>query len=127
MKRISGFIVAIALVGLLVSRVHGAGGNTWAAGYPKASTMAGTILVKGTATADTGYTFTGTGQVAYWPVGGGQVQTTTITVNGNGTWGESPVSGLTTGTTYNVVVQVNEKSGMTTVTLATDPAQVKAP
>jgi hypothetical protein len=122
------FVIALVVIGLLASRIWADGGNTWAAGYPKAGSNAGSILVKGTASLDTGFTFTGAGQVVYWPQGGGQVVTAAITVDTtNGKWGETTVTGLTTGVTYNVFVEANEKAGGVQFLLGTDPATVTAP
>jgi hypothetical protein len=127
MKRTSTFIIALVVAGLIALQVHAAGTNTWATGYPKTGTATGTILVKGTATPDTGFTLSNTGQVAFWPVGGGKVLFfNNLSVNADGTWGETSVTGATSGVTYNVVVQINETSGQTGHTLATDPKTAKA-
>lgn len=128
MKRVSILILAVLLVGLFSSRAHAQGTSTnqWADTYPKAGTTAGTVLVKGKVTADTGWSITGTGTIVYW-VSGGAIQNKAISVNTTtGEW-EDSVTGLTTGTTYNFVVQCNIKSGMIVYTLATSAKTATAP
>jgi hypothetical protein len=128
MIRKSILILAAIMICLFASRAHAQGTATWSSGYPKAGTMQGTMIVQGTTTASCGYSFSGTGTVYYWPGGGGIQQSTSITVNTmTGNWGPLTISGLTSGTSYNVVVQVNLQMGSTNVTVSTDPTIVQAP
>jgi hypothetical protein len=108
---------ALLLVGTSVS----AATNTWAPGFPKVK--AGVIKIKGTATADAGFTLGKTGTAVVWPAGrhGGIVTTFSITVDPTtGQW-SADLTGLKAEIHYVIVVQVTQTKGSTTQTIATPP------
>jgi hypothetical protein len=77
----------------------------WAYAYPTTGTTTGTILVKGTTTFGLFWKPTGEGSIKAVDYDG-TVTTWPITVNADGTWGESAIPGLTSGTVYTVTVTI---------------------
>jgi hypothetical protein len=134
MSRIRSVVLAL---GFLVVFVQGlAATNTWARHYPREGKNAGEIRIKGTATADTGFTLvtgTGAGTAIVWPRGrhGGIVTTFPIDVADDGTW-NTTLTGLTAGKHYYVVVEVSQTMTTgcppvtTTQTIATQPRTTEA-
>jgi hypothetical protein len=122
--------VALILLGLSGIAAYGfplpdGSKNEWTAGYPKSGPAnSGKILVKGKATCSC--TFTGNGSAVAWPVGGGGQTIAAVAVAADGSWGEVAITGLTSGTTYNVLVQVSVKCGKDTYQLTTDPKTATA-
>ena len=121
MFRIRSFVlVLVALV--LSGSTAWAGSNVWAHGFPKTAKN-GDILIKGTATADSGFTLGKTGTAVVWPAGkkGGVITSFSITVNTTtGAWSAN-LTGLSQNTSYVIVVQVPETMGSTTQTIASPP------
>ena len=127
-------LVLILGVLFLFSPSLSAATNVWARHYPKRD-KAGDILIKGTATADTGFTLTtgtGTGTAVVWQAGknGGVITTVAIDIAADGTW-SATLTGFDPTVRYNVVVQVTETmSGAccTTIsnTIATQPVVTRA-
>lgn len=136
------FHFPITLVMLLILLVFGRllfANPNWNADYPMAGSTVGTIISQGTITPPNSYVTTGTARVTIWPVGGGPEIVTSFTLpsgqSGNISWGPWTVSGLTSGTPYNVSVDIdltasnssstNAKSVTTgtVLTYTTDPAQ----
>jgi hypothetical protein len=123
MRRTSTLLLVLVLLGLAAAPAQAQGTASWTTGYPKAGSGSGTIVIKGTTTPDSGWTVGATGQVIVWPQNGGASTTQTFSVNCNGSWGEVTISGLTTGQTYNVVVQIPVTScSQGGATVATSPA-----
>ena len=84
--------------------------NTWTAGFPK-SPAAGQVTVDGTATAQAGWTLTGSGLVTYWKDGGGIILTVPITVDPmTGKWNKTFTSSLGAGVKIVIVVQAQIKN-----------------
>lgn len=114
--------LALALAGLLlIGSSVSAATNIWAEDFPR--TRAGVIKIKGTATADSGFTLGKTGTAVVWPAGrrGGIVSSFSITVDTTtGQW-SADLTGLNANTNYVVVVQVTQTKGTTTQTIATPP------
>jgi hypothetical protein len=114
--------LALALAVLLVFAASvSAATNTWAHGFPK--TKAGVIKIKGTATADKGFTLGKTGTATVWPAGrhGGVVTSFPITVDpATGNW-SADLSGLKAETHYVIVVQVSQTMAAVTQIIATTP------
>lgn len=128
MNQVSGILWTALLAGAMASTSTTADGTvTWSTGYPKQGAGAGQMLVKGSATASTGFTLATSGTVKYFPQGGGVPLTATVTINADGTFGETTISGLTSGVTYHVWVEVVENNATDQQTLACDPATVTAP
>jgi len=121
--------VTLAVLFLCVAQVCGAT-NTWSSGYPATGSMTGTISIEGSATLDSGYSSTANAQVTVIPVGGGDqiVQTFAITPGQTGTfgWGPVPVSGLTSGTSYNVIVSITQANSCSSAVINTDNATATA-
>src|SRR5262249_26175801 len=108
---------ALLLFGSFVS----AATNVWARGFPKVK--AGVIKIKGTATADSGFTLGSKGTAIAWPAGrkGGIVTSFSITVDTKtGAW-SADLTGLAADTRYVIVVQATRTKGSTTQTIATTP------
>jgi hypothetical protein len=121
MMRIITFFLGVLVFCLFATQGH-AQTAKWALGYPKQGTAAGTILIKGTSSAGTGWSLAGTASVTVWPKGGGVITIKPITVNKtSGVWGEVAIGGLTSGTQYNIIVGVFQDKNMATQTIATDP------
>jgi hypothetical protein len=121
MFRIRTFALVLAVFALSAS-VLSAASNVWAHGFPK-TVRAGGIMVKGTATADTGFTLGAKGSASVWPAGhkGGVVQSFDVTVDPKtGIWSAS-LTGLSAEKNYEIVVQVPQTKGTTTQQIATQP------
>jgi type 1 fimbria pilin len=104
MKRISSFAASLVILVVFAGSAFAATIVMWADGYPKTGTQNGTILVKGKFMIPACTTFKGC-VASYW-VDGGQIKTQNVAFNAcTGDWGETAITGLTSGTTYNVVVQ----------------------
>jgi hypothetical protein len=122
-------VIALFATMLLASRAAAQGTAAWSAGYPKTGNNNGGILVKGTTTPDCGWAIGATGAVVVWPKNGGLIRTYNVTVNTTtGNWGESEVGvgDLTSGSQYNVVVQINLTKCGTTKVVATPPGLATA-
>lgn len=121
-------LLAIFLAVLPASNAHAQGTASWIIGYPKTGNNAGGILIKGTTTPDAGWTVTGFGSAVAWPTRGGATKQYPITVRADGTWGETQIGAgdLTSGTDYNVVVQITVKMGLASQSLATPVGVIKA-
>lgn len=115
--------VAMSLMVFLVfASIASAATNVWAHGFPKRQKN-GDILVKGTATADKGFTLGKTGTAIVWPAGnkGGVVTSFPVTVDPTtGVW-SATLTGLPRGVNLEIVVQVTQTMGTTTQTIATPP------
>jgi len=106
---------------LLIDSSVSAATNIWAPGFP--TVKAGVIKVKGTATADAGFTLGSKGTAIAWPAGrkGGVVTSFSITVDPKtGQW-SGDLTGLKADTSFVIVVQVTQTKGATTQTIATPP------
>ena len=120
MFRIRAHALALGALLLFGSSVSAAT-NTWARGFP--TIKAGVIKIKGTATADSGFTLGSKGTAIAWPAGrrGGVVTSFSITVDTKtGQW-SADLTGLKADTRYVIVVQVTQTKGSTTQTIATPP------
>jgi len=129
MKSVKICITALIGTMLLATTVWAATGNgnvRWSPGSPSAGAAgSGTINVAGTFQLDPGYVYKNA-VVAWWPVGGGTVTLTPIQ-NPNGNNISGSFTG-TSGTRYNIILQVGEKDVNNNVkTLASDTAQYTAP
>jgi hypothetical protein len=128
MLRIRRFLLALAGLALFA---HGAlaATNVWTANYPQSGTSAGQILISGTATPDAGATLAKVGSAHVWLAGanGGIATRVQITVDATtGAW-SATLTGLTSGQSYNIVVQVLQRvSGANSQTIATTPATASA-
>ena len=116
--------LALVLGALVLSAATvSAATNIWAHGFPKVL-PSGDIAIKGTATADAGFTLGKTGTAVVWPAGrkGGVVTSfTTVTVDPKtGAW-NATLTGLAREVHYVIVVQVTQTKGTTTQTIATPP------
>jgi hypothetical protein len=112
MSRIRRFLLALAGLAFFA---HGAfaATNVWTANFPQTGTATGQILVSGTATADTNFKLAKFGSASVWLAGtnGGTIKHFPVTVNQTtGAW-TGTLSGLTSGTSYNIVVQVLQIRG----------------
>src|SRR5262249_31491612 len=90
---------------LLVGSSVLAATNTWAPGFP--TIKGGVIKIKGTATADSGFTLGNKGTAVAWPAGrkGGVVTSFSINVDTTtGQW-SADLTGLAANTRYVIVVQ----------------------
>jgi hypothetical protein len=136
MFRIRTLVLVLGVL-VLLSPSLSAGTNEWARNYPR-RTKTGDILIKGTATPDSGFTLnnTGTGNAGgtavVWPAGrkGGNTITFTFDINADGTWSTTLTGmGLDPKVRYVVVVQVSESmttgcgacAVTTTNNIATEP------
>jgi hypothetical protein len=106
--------------------------NVWTTNYPQsggACDAAGTILISGTATPDAGAKLAKNGSAHVWLTGsnGGILSRVTITVNQTtGAW-SATLTGLTSGQSYNIVVQVVQRLGDdNSQTIATTPGTATA-
>lgn len=99
---------------------------TWSKGYPKKGPKPGQILVKVDVQPATNYKVV-SGEVALWPKDGGEVKTTKIKLDKDGTLPVVTVSGLEKGMVYNIVVEVTEKFGAVQQVRATQPLVVSTP
>jgi len=126
MKSIRTMALAVAILMVCAGLALAINKPIYDTGYPKTGNNAGEILVKGTTQMDEGWTPTGSGQIVAWPVGGGATTSQSISVRADGTWGEASIGGLTSGTNYNVVVQVTLRAGTGAQVFASDPKQAVA-
>ncbi len=139
-SRTRTLVLALFFVCLFASRVQ-AQTATYAAGYPKPSAVVGSgdILVKGSSTLPQNWTWTGSGLIIIWKAGdkGGESISGSIAVDkktgnwdidGTGAWVQAAIAGQS-GTTYNVIVQINVKDAgqirRTLITPLVNP--IKAP
>jgi hypothetical protein len=121
MFRIRSLALGLVVLMLFGSAVSAAS-NVWARGYPK-TLKSGGIAIKGTATADAGFTLGKTGTAIVWPAGkhGGVVTSFSVTVDPTtGAW-SATLTGLRPEVHYEIVVQVTQTMGSTTQTIATPP------
>src|SRR5438093_1249897 len=80
---------------------------TWGKGYPKAGPKPGQVLVQGSAKPQTGYTLV-SATAEIWPKCGGEVTKVKVTLNNDGTFGPTTISGLESGSSYNLIVMATE-------------------
>jgi hypothetical protein len=99
--------VVLAAGASLLSAGDDDGNVSFAKGYPKAGPKPGQILVKGMAKPQTGFTLR-SASAQVWPEGGGEAKTFKVQLNKDGTFGETIVPGLDSGSSYHVVVDVAE-------------------
>jgi hypothetical protein len=117
-------IPVIALVAVAVLASPALANPTYSAGYPKTGPTTGGIVVKGTINLSTGTVTTGQAMITAVLVGGGPVKTGGFSVvqnqSGEINWGEAEITGLTSGQTYNITVQITVRTGAVITHMATD-------
>lgn len=99
--------------------------------YPKKGSVAGTLLVKGRFTLDTDWSPTSTnGRAYFWQDGldylSMSVPWSFDSCTGEYVLAETGITGLTSGATYNLTVEVEITDGSTTLTIRSEP-RAKAP
>ena len=104
----------------------GQGKIEWSSGYPKPGSTTGTITVRGTVTVDTNWSVKDDGVYPFaWISGKGLKSFALEGFEAMSKNWEKDLS-LTSGSTYNLVVEVVLTSGTQTVTLRTKPGSAKA-
>lgn len=119
-------ILAVVFVCLFASRAQ-AQKAAWSAGFPKVGNNAGEILVQGTSSPSAGWTLKATGVVTIWPKGGGNLlPPQMVTVNAaTGAW-SGTLTGLTSKTTYNIMIGIYEQNAGVESVISPDPKQQAA-
>ena len=123
--------LAVLVLGASANHACAQGTVSWDCSYPAIGLTSGTIDVKGTFTVDSGWKLGSNNvTVRVWQDGSEVTYTDfVITSPESLSWGTFTVSGLTSGATYNVTVEmtfVDTATGLMSMIVITDPKTQKA-
>lgn len=134
MKQHLASVRVLAVTALLGIAGFAIANPDWAAKSPSQGLpKSGSVKVEGTCTPDVPYQTTGAVRVNYWPVGGGAKMVSVVQIppgkTGRVAWGPFTLSGLTSGTSYNISVEIDliDPKTKNEATLGTDTKQQAAP